>query len=129
MYISNVGVFVKDLAGARAFFEETFGATLAFEWNVPEKQYYSCILKLDEGALIELMTKPEVVDLPKDPNRTGLAHIAIRVDTREELDRIAESFRSKGYRILYGPGDDGGAGEMRAVTFEEIIVEVGYDPN
>ena len=79
MYIANTGLFVKDLEGARKFFEDNFGATLAFEYSEEENKYYSYIMNLGDGAKLELMTKPEIVDLPKDPNRTGFAHIAIRV--------------------------------------------------
>ena len=71
MRIGNVGIFVKDLAGARKFFEDYFGATLLKTYNEEENNYYSDILQLDEGAWIELMTKPEIVDAPKDLNRTG----------------------------------------------------------
>lgn len=88
MRIGNVGIFVKDLAGARKFFEDYFGATLLKTYNEEENNYYSDILQLDEGAWIELMTKPEIVDAPKDLNRTGLAHICIKVNSRPELDRI-----------------------------------------
>lgn len=91
MRIGNVGIFVKDLAGAREFFEDYFGATLLKTYNEEENNYYSDILQLDEGAWIELMTKPEIVDAPKDPNRTGLAHICIKVNSRPELDRIVQN--------------------------------------
>ncbi len=91
MRIGNVGIFVKDLAGARKFFEDYFGATLLKTYNEEENNYYSDILQLDEGAWIELMTKPEIVDAPKDPNRTGLAHICIKVNSRPELDHIIQN--------------------------------------
>ena len=60
MYIGNVGIFVKDLKGARRFFESYFGARLLKSYNEPENNYYSDILELDHGAWLELMTKPEI---------------------------------------------------------------------
>ena len=118
MRIGNVGIFVKDLAGARKFFEDYFGAN----------NYYSDILQLDEGAWIELMTKAEIVDAPKDPNRTGLAHICIKVNSRPELDHIIQKFKQDGYKIQYEPSNPTGGGEVRAVTFEDIVLEVNYTP-
>lgn len=128
MRIGDVGIFVKDLAGARKFFEDYFGATLLKTYNEEENNYYSDILQLDEGAWIELMTKPEIVDAPKDPNRTGLAHICIKVNSRPELDHIIQKFKQDGYKIQYEPSNPTGGGEVRAVTFEDIVLEVNYTP-
>ena len=122
MKIGIVGIFVKDLDGARKFFEDYFGATLAFEYNNEQKQYYSYIMNVGE-SLLELMTKPEIVDEKKDPNRTGYAHIGINVDSREKLDEIAARFHEAGYKFFYEPATVGG-NELRAVTFEDIVLEV-----
>ena len=107
MRIGNVGIFVKDLAGARKFFEDYFGATLLKTYNEEENNYYSDILQLD---------------------RTGLAHICIKVNNRPELDRIIQKFKQDGYKIQYEPSNPTGGGEVRAVTFEDIVLEVNYTP-
>ena len=126
MYIANAGLFVKDLEGARKFFEEYFGAKLAATYNEEENQYYSYIMDFDEGARLELMTKPQIVDEPKDPSRTGFAHIAIRVPSRGKLDEIIRRFHENGYRFFYEPGPGDGSGECRVVTFEDIVLEVSF---
>ncbi|MBQ6239515.1 MAG: VOC family protein [Firmicutes bacterium] len=128
MYIHNVGIFVKDLEGAKAFFESYFGATLFKTYNEPESNYYSYIMDLDGQAKLELMNKPSIVDEPKDPNRSGLAHICIHVETREQLDEIIARFKKDGYKIQYEPKNPTGGGEVRAVTFEDIVMEVNYTP-
>jgi lactoylglutathione lyase len=69
MYLKNVGIFVKDLEGAKEFFESYFGAKVLKTFDNPAKEYYSYILDFDGQAWVELMKKPETVDLPKDPNR------------------------------------------------------------
>ena len=122
MRISIVGMFVKDLEGAKKFFMDYFGAQ---EHAVYEEDngFKSYILKFDEGPKLELMTKPEIVDQPKDPNRTGFVHICIKVDSREKRDGITEKFRAAGYEILYEPATVGGK-ETRAITFEGNILEV-----
>ncbi len=128
MYIGNAGIFVKDLEGAKKFFEDYFGAKVLKTYDEPENNYYSYILELDKGAWLELMTKPEIVDAPKDPNRTGLAHICIKADSRRQLDDIIAHFKRDGYKIQYEPSNPDGAGEVRAVTFEDIVLEVNYTP-
>lgn len=126
MYIANAGLFVKDLEGARKFFEDYFGATVAFTYNEPENQYYSYIMDVGTGARLELMTKPEIVDAEKDPNRTGFAHIAIRVDSREKLNEIIDRFHAENFKIFYEPATTGGR-EIRAVTFEGNVLEVSCE--
>ena len=124
MYLNNVGIFVKDLEGARAFFEDYFGATVRKEYNEPENAYYSYIMDFDEGdAFLELMTKPEIVDAPKHKDRTGYAHICIKVPSLEKLDEINQKFKAANYTILYEPATVGG-NEIRAITFEDLVIEV-----
>ena len=126
MYLRNVGIFVKDLEGAKAFFESYFGAKVLKTWDEPENGYYSYIMELDGRGWIELMTKPGVVDIEKDPNRLGLAHVCICADTREQLNTIITRFKEDGYKIQYEPSKPNGPGEVRAVTFEDIVIEVNY---
>ena len=126
MYIANAGLFVKDLEGARKFFEDYFGAKVAFAYNEEENKYYSYIMDVGNGARLELMTKPEIVDEKKDPNRTGFAHIAIRVDSREKLNEVIDKFHAANFKIVYEPATTGGR-EIRAVTFEDNVLEVSCE--
>lgn len=123
MKISNVGIFVKDLEGAKNFFINYFGAEVHAVYNEEENRYYSYIMKMGEGAKLELMTKPEIVDEQKDPNRTGFVHICVKVDSREKLDEIIAKIKADGYHIFYEPATNGG-NEIRAITYEDLILEV-----
>lgn len=123
MRISNVGLFVKDLEGARKFFEDYFGAQVHAVYNEEENGYRSYIMKFDENPKLELMTKPEVIDAKKDPSNAGFVHICIKVDSREKLDEIIAKFKAANYTILYEPATNGG-NEVRAITFEDNILEV-----
>lgn len=123
--ITNVGIFVSDLEAAREFFERTFGATVHCTYNEEENDYYSYIMDLADGPRIELMTKPQIVDQQKDCNRTGYAHICIKVESEERLNEIIASFKEAGYEILYEPATVGGK-EVRAVAFEDNVIEVCY---
>ena len=128
MKIVNAGIYVKDLEKVKDFFVSYFDAGVSRTINNEESGFHSYILSLDEGAQIELMNKPGLVDEPKDPNRTGLAHICILTDTREKLDEVIKGFKKDGYTIQYEPTSPEGPGEVRAVTIEDIILEVAYNP-
>ncbi len=92
MRISNVGLFVKDLEGARKFFEDFFGAQVHATYE-EDDGYKSYIMKFDENPKLELMSKPTVVDEKKDPNRTGFVHICIKVDSARSSTRSSQSSR------------------------------------
>ncbi|MCI9263971.1 MAG: glyoxalase [Oscillospiraceae bacterium] len=122
MRISIVGMFVKDLEGAKDFFMECFGAEI-HNYYEEDNGFKSYILKFEEGPKLELMTKPEIVDQKKEPNRTGFVHICLKVESFEKLDEIIAKFKAKGFEILYEPATVGGK-EVRAITFEDNILEV-----
>ncbi len=127
MMMKNVGLFVRDLEGARKFFEDNFDMQVHAVWNEEDKGYYSYIMKFNDptAAKIEIMHKPEIVDEPKNCNRTGWAHICIKVDSKEQFDRINAMCHEKGYEILYEPATVGGK-EMRAIMLEDNVIEVLY---
>jgi lactoylglutathione lyase len=127
MKIVNVGIYVSDIEKVKAFFEHYFDARTEAVLNDESSNYYSYILALDEGAFIELMNKPTLVDDAKDPNRTGIAHININVGSKERFASIVDEFKKEGYVIQYETySKDGKSGEIRAVTIEDIIFEVSY---
>ena len=124
MRISNIGLMVKDLEKAKAFFEDYFGATVHAEYE-EDNGYKSYIMKFDENPKIELMTKPEIVDVKKDRNDAGYIHICIKVDSKEKFEEILNKTKENGYEILYEPDTVGGS-EFRAIMLEDNIIEVCY---
>ena len=44
----------------------------------------------------------------------------------EKLNSIISRFKEAGYKIQYEPSSDDGPGEVRAVTFEDIVIEANY---
>lgn len=53
-------------------------------------------MSFDDGARLELMTKPGMEDLKKPLNRTGYAHIAFSVGSKERVDQLTEELRTAG---------------------------------
>ncbi len=122
MKISNVGMYVNDLEGAKDFFMTTFDAQIHDIYE-EDNGFKSYILKFDEGPKLELMNKPEIIDRKKDRNQAGLIHICLKVDSLEKLNEVISKFKAAGYEILYEPATVGGK-EVRAITFEDNILEV-----
>ena len=124
MRISNIGLMVKDLEGARKFFEDFFGMVVHAEYS-EDNGYKSYIMKTDENPKLELMSKPEIIDAKKDKNNAGYIHICIKVDSKEKFEEILAKVKAANYEILYEPATVGGT-EFRAICFEDNIIEVCY---
>ena len=58
MTIGHAAVYVRDLEGARAFFETYFQAASGPEYHNPDTHFRSYFLAFDGGARLELMTRP-----------------------------------------------------------------------
>ena len=123
MRIANVGLIVNDIEAARAFFEGYFGAEVHARYDVEATGYRSYIMRLDEGAKIELISKPTVRDVEKTTDDAGWVHICVKVESEERFEEILAKAKADGYEILYEPATVGGK-EFRAVMFEDNIFEV-----
>ena len=55
----------------------------------------------------ELMHKPEMPDQPKELSRTGYAHIAFRMGSREKVDALTAELKADGYKVISGPRTTG----------------------
>ena len=71
------------------------------------------------------MNKPEMTDLPKDLVRTGYAHIAFSVGSKEKVDALTAQLKSDGYEIVSGPRTTGdGFYESCIVAIEGNQIEI-----
>ena len=103
MKIEHIALYVNDLEGARKFFMKYLGAQSNDGYHNPRTNFRSYFLSFDDGARLEIMNKPEMTDLPKDLVRTGYAHIAFSVGSKEKVDALTAQLKSDGYEIVSGP--------------------------
>lgn len=125
MKIDHVALYVRDLDGVKDFFVKYFGAAFNEKYRNPVSGFQSYFLRFDSGARVELMSKPRVTDLPKDPNRTGYSHIAISLGSEEAVDALTARLNADGYPVLGGPRTTGdGYYESCIVAVEENLIEL-----
>ena len=74
MKIEHVALYVNDLEIARDFFVKYFHAKSNDGYHNQKTGFRSYFLSFDDGARLEIMNKPEMLDLPKDLARTGYIH-------------------------------------------------------
>ena len=65
--------------------------------------FRSYFLSFDDGARIEIMNHPDMVDSEKDIRRTGFIHIAFSVGSKEKVDELTKKLSDDGYEVLSGP--------------------------
>ncbi|MDO4838018.1 MAG: VOC family protein [Clostridia bacterium] len=125
MKIEHVALYVNDLEKARNFFMKYLGASSNDGYHNPKSDFRSYFLSFDDGARLELMQKPGMSDLPKELARTGYAHIAFSVGSKEKVDALTAVLKADGYEVISGPRTTGdGYYESCIVVVEGNQVEI-----
>ena len=125
MRIDHLAMYVCDLEGAKAFFMKYFGAATNEGYCNPNTNFHSYFLNFGDGARLELMRRHTMTDTPKHLDRTGYAHIAISVGSKDAVDELTARLEADGYRVLSGPRTTGdGYYESSIVGFEDNLIEI-----
>lgn len=125
MKIEHIAVYVNDLEKVRNFFMKYLGATSNDGYYNPQTNFRSYFLSFDNGTRLEIMNKPGMSDLPKNLSRTGYAHIAFSVGSKEKADDLTAVLRADGYEVVSGPRTTGdGYYESCIVAIEQNQIEI-----
>lgn len=125
MRIEHIALYVNDLEKAREFFINYLGARANEGYHNPRTGFRSYFLSFDDGARLEIMNKPEMQDAPKEPARTGYAHIAFSVGSKEKVAALTAELKAAGYKVISGPRTTGdGYYESCIAAFEQNQIEI-----
>ena len=125
MMIEHIAIYVIDLEFAKDFFVKYFGGRSNDGYHNKKTDFRSYFITFDDGARLELMTKPQIVDVPKEMNRTGYAHIAFSVGSKQRVDELTETLRTAGCEVISGPRTTGdGYYESCIKVFEDNVIEI-----
>jgi lactoylglutathione lyase len=125
MKIAHVAMYVNDLEGARDFFMKYLGGTSNDGYHNRNTGFRSYFICFDDGSRLEIMNKPEMADMKKDLNRTGYAHLAFSLGSKEKVDELTKQPSDDGYRVVSGPRTTGdGYYESCIVAFEDNQIEI-----
>ena len=125
MRIEHVAMYVSHLEEARDFFVKYLGAKSNDGYHNPRTGFRSYFLTFDDGARLELMNKPTMIDDAKVPERTGYAHIAFSVGSKEAVDALTARLRADGYAVVSGPRTTGdGYYESCILAVEDNQIEI-----
>lgn len=125
MKIEHIAMYVNDLEGARDFFLEYLDAVSNEGYYNAKTGFRSYFLSFEDGARLEIMNKPKMPDLPKDPARTGYVHIAFSVGSKAKVDELTKRLQDDGFDVLSGPRTTGdGYYESCIVAVEQNQIEI-----
>lgn len=125
MRIEHVAMYVNDLEAARDFFVTYFQAVSNEGYHNKKTDFRSYFLRFEDGARLEIMSKPRMEDVPKTLNRTGLVHLAFSVGSREAVDSLTERLKQDGYDVVSGPRTTGdGYYESCVIGLEGNQIEI-----
>lgn len=125
MRIEHIAMYVNNLEDARDFFMRFLSAESNEGYYNPRTGFRSYFLSFDDGARLEIMNKPEMQDLPKETARTGYAHLAFSVGSKEKVDELTALLKENGYDVVSGPRTTGdGYYESCIVGIEGNQIEI-----
>lgn len=125
MKIEHVAMYVNDLEAARDFFVKFFGGVSNSGYYNEKTGFRSYFISFEDGPRLELMNKPNMVNDPKPLNRSGYAHIAFSVGSKEKVDELTGRIRAAGFEVVSGPRTTGdGYYESCIVDIENNQVEI-----
>ena len=103
MKIEHIALYVEDLEGARNFFIKYLGAKSNEGYHNPQTDFRSYFLSFEDGARLEIMQRPEMVNLPKEAARIWLKATDVRVERLQEITETQAQAEGCNSGLLTGP--------------------------
>lgn len=126
MKIDHIALYCIDLEGMRSFFIDHFGCTSNEQYNNPLTGLRTYIISFpDDGARLEIMTRPEIMEPTNDIYHNGFIHVSIATGSKDAVDTKTKELESAGYESISGPRTTGdGYYESCIVGPEGILIEI-----
>ena len=125
MGIDHIAIYVNDLEAAKAFFVKYFDAKSNEGYHNKITNFRSYFLSFEDGSRLEIMTRPNMDDPEKYLMRTGYAHLAFCVGSKEKVDVLTALIKSDGYEVISGPRTTGdGYYESCVLGIEDNQIEI-----
>lgn len=100
MKIEHIGLWVNDLEKMRHFYETYFNASASDLYHNLKTGFQSYFLSFTDGARLEIMTRPDIIENPTKNETLGFAHLAISLGSKENVDNLTTILDIEGYQVL-----------------------------
>ncbi len=103
MHIAHVGLWTQQLERLRDFYVQRLGGVAGPRYLNPRTGFSSYFVTFGAEVGLELMNRGDVGSREADEPRTGYAHVAFVLGSREAVDAAVERLRAAGAPILGEP--------------------------
>ena len=125
MKIEHIALYVNELEETRDFFIKYFKGQFNELYHNKNTGFRSYFISFDDGSRLEIMNKPNLTDNKKGLNRTGYAHIAFSVGSKEQVNELTSRLKNDGYEVISEPRTTGdGYYESCIVAIEGNQIEI-----
>ena len=125
MYIEHIAMYVNDLEKTRDFFIKYFNAKSNEGYHNKTTDFRSYFLSFDDGARLEIMNRPDMLDTEKTLAGTGYIHLAFSLGSKEAVDELTVKLKEDGYEVVSGPRTTGdGYYESCVIGIEGNQIEI-----
>ena len=125
MRIEHAALYVSDLEKAKNFFVTFLNGKANDGYHNLKTDFKSYFISFDDGARLEIMTRPELLAQEKQPYRSGYAHVAFSTGSKKAVDELTAKIKAAGYSVISGPRTTGdGYYESCILAFENNIIEI-----
>ena len=125
MQIEHIAMYVNDLEKAKDFFIKYFNASSNALYHNAQTNFRSYFLSFDDGARLEIMNRPNMIDEEKPLAKTGYTHVAFRLGSQKAVNELTDKLKNDGYQVVSGPRITGdGYYESCIVGFEGNQIEI-----
>ncbi|MCK4796434.1 MAG: VOC family protein [Spirochaetes bacterium] len=109
MYIDHIAIWVRDLEKIKSFYIKYFNCNSNNKYINKTKGFESYFLSFENGSKIEIM---KMSNIPENKNNIinqylGIIHIAIKVNSKKNVDKITEKLKEDGIQIISKPRKTG----------------------
>lgn len=107
MKINHIALYTKDLEKLKSFYEKYFNATSNEMYHNPKTGLKTYFLSFEDGARLEIMTRPNIEQLKQPLIHNGFIHLAFSVGSKEKVDELTNLLKNDSYTVLSGPRTTG----------------------
>ena len=107
MKIEHVALWTRDIERSKQFYETYFGGVAGEKYTNPAHQFESYFLQFEDGARLEIMQMPGIIDGVATQQAMGWVHIAFSTGSKANVDALTQQLQQGGYPVADGPRTTG----------------------